>query len=225
MFVCRSLVLFAFILVVFLTPSLSMAANNNSILSSKPISRHNTSKLPRWEEILSLYVSEIHNTRHPNITKWQNFIQSIQGETKMRQMLEVNRWFKRFPYKQDNWVYNQNDCWATPAQFLTLGGDCEDYAIIKYVTLRKLGFPTKDLKISMVYNVYSGTDHAFLVVKHQGTEFILDNREKVTVSRYMKKRYKPHYAFNEKHVWTYNSPVIVKAMRRSSADQVLPGNR
>ena len=55
--------------------------------------------------------------------------------------------------------------------------------------------------------------------------YILDNREKLVVSRYMKNRYKPHYAFNENKVWVYDSPVIVQKMRKNKDGSVLTGNR
>ena len=208
----------------FSAPSPAFAARD-ILLDSAPTQKFSASKLSRWEEILSSHVSDIYNSQNPNIDTWNAFIETLEGEPKLRQILKVNAWFKQFPYKQDNWVYNQDDYWATPTEFLTYGGDCEDYAIIKYVTLRKLGFSPADMKIAIVYDVYSGTDHAFLTVKHEGAEFVLDNREKVAVSRYMKNRYKPHYAFNEKDMWTYASPVIVQKMRKSVGGAVLPGNR
>ena len=173
-------------------------AARDSLLDSAPTHQFPASTLPRWKDILSTHVSDIYNAQNPNIDKWQAFIQTLEGESKLRQILQVNAWFKQFSYKQDNWVYNQDDYWATPTEFLMHGGDCEDYAIIKYMTLRKLGFAPKDMKIAIVYDVYSGTDHAFLTVEHEGAEFVLDNREKVAVSRYMKNRYKPHYALMKK---------------------------
>lgn len=200
-------------------------ATPHTLLGSAPIEDFSASKLLRWQQILESSPSETYNMNIGHTQKWHQFINSLQNAPKLRQLLKVNLWFKQFPYKQDNWVYKEDDYWATPVEFLTKGGDCEDYAIIKYITLRKLGFPAQDMKIAMVYDVYSGTDHSFLVVKHEGAEFVLDNREKLVVSRYMKKRYKPHYAFNEDRVWMYDSPIMVQKMRQHLDGAILPGNR
>lgn len=200
-------------------------AASDSVLGSKAVQTFPASELPRWNFILQTHLLESSHTRSIKIQNWKNFIRSIQNDYKIRQLLKVNLWFKQFPYKQDNWVYKKDDYWATPAEFLEKGGDCEDYAIAKYMTLRQLGFPAKDMKIVMVYNAYSGTDHAFLVVNYDGAEFVLDNKEKLVVARYMKNRYKPYYAFNEEKVWAYDSPLVVQKIRRNNNGQILPGNR
>ena len=209
---------------IFTMPTASLAAPQDNVLSSAPIQKLSSSTLKRWQSILDNQISDTYNSKVSNVKIWQEFIHSIQDKTKLRQMMMVNQWFKQFPHKQDNWVYKESDYWASPTEFLTKGGDCEDYAIIKYVTLRKLGFSAQDLKIAIVYDVYSGTDHAFLTVKHEGAEFVLDNREKLVVARYMKNRYKPHYAFNEKDLWLYDSPTMARTIRKNQTG-TLPGNR
>lgn len=57
----------------------------------------------------------------------------------------------------------KSDHWATPKEFLTMGaGDCEDYAIIKYFTLLKLGFEKDKLFITLAYDTYTKRDHMVL---------------------------------------------------------------
>lgn len=209
----------------FIVVSFPVLADSNTLLDSVPVKQASISTLPQWQRILKSDVSETNNSQDKNVTAWKDFTQSIQGQPKLRQMMRVNIWFEKFNYKQDNLVYNQDDYWTTPVEFLTKGGDCEDYAIIKYMTLRHLGFPAKAMKIAMVYDAYSGTDHSFLVVENDGVEYVLDTREKLVVERYMKNRYKPHYAFNEDNVWIYNSPTMVQTMRKDGSGTVLPGNR
>lgn len=201
------------------------ASANDNILDSQPIKKFSSHDLPQWQDILKSDKTTIYNSNNSNVQNWTKLIRDLQGQPKLRQLLRVNLWFKQFSYKQDNLIYGEDDYWTTPLEFLTKGGDCEDFAIIKYMTLRQLGVPAKDMKIAIVYDVYSGTDHAFLVVKHDGAEFIMDNREKLVVARYMKTRYKPHYAFNENNAWAYNSPIVAKKMRQHSNREILPGNR
>lgn len=211
-------------LLCFIAPSPTWA-DSHAILGSNPIKRFPSSQLPQWQHILDTQLQESYNSQSTKVQKWNEFIESIQNKPKLRQLMRVNLWFKQFPYKQDNWIYDQDDYWTTPVEFLTKGGDCEDYAIIKYISLRKLGFAAEAMKIAMVYDIYSGTDHSFLIVNHDGTDFVLDSREKMVVARYMKTRYKPHYTFNENHVWTYDSPIMVQTIRKDKKGTVLSGNR
>ena len=220
-----------FIHLIILTLLLMMAASTiayaapDRLLRSPSKKIASTQSLEQWQRVLKNHRTQSISTTSPKYHAWQKFIKSIQHESKLRQMLKVNMWFEQFSYKQDNWVYSSDDYWATPLEFLERGGDCEDFAIIKYMSLKQLGFAPEDMKITIVYDVYSGTDHAFLVVYHNNAEFVLDNREKLSVSRYMKKRYKPYYAFNENSLWTYKKPLIARAMRKADEEAVLPGNR
>ncbi|HPF78064.1 MAG TPA: transglutaminase-like cysteine peptidase [Alphaproteobacteria bacterium] len=182
--------------------------------------------LPQWKRILEDYAFEGSIEPSQKYRAWKKFIASIENDPPIRQLLKVNLWFNGFPYKQDNWIYGEEDHWATPSEFLENGGDCEDYVIIKYLTLRRLGFPAKDMKIAMVYDVFSGTDHALLVVDLDGENYILDNRDNMTVAAHYTKRYKPHFVFNEENLWTYDSPVIARAKAQDNdAADIMPGNR
>ncbi|MCI5061094.1 MAG: transglutaminase-like cysteine peptidase [Alphaproteobacteria bacterium] len=181
--------------------------------------------LPQWQETLQQYQIERYTHQTRKSQNWAAFIDSLRDDSPIRQLLKVNLWFNGFPYKQDNWVYSANDHWASPAEFLENGGDCEDFSIIKYLTLRRLGFPANSMKIAIVYDIYSGTDHAFLVVEHGDEEYVLDNRENMTVASHYTERYKPYYAFNEEQIWAYEKPVIAKTIRKDMEETVLPGNR
>jgi predicted transglutaminase-like cysteine proteinase len=179
--------------------------------------------LPKWERIINFYEMANLTTPSSEYKNWWNVILSLRNDHPADQISKVNKWANKFPYKQDNWIYGRDDHWATPSEFLKNGGDCEDYAIIKYMTLRRLGLRADQMKITMVYDIYSGTDHAYLVVKYGGQSFILDSREDSTDPAIFKKRYKPHYAFNEKGIWTFKSPKIVIKARQGN--EVLPSNR
>lgn len=62
----------------------------------------------------------------------------------------VNRLANRVPAAGDLEHWGQDEYWATPAEFVASnGGDCEDYAIAKYVALRSAGVPAGNLR--MIY--------------------------------------------------------------------------
>ena len=55
------------------------------------------------------------------------------------------------PFVSDIQHWGKTDYWATPVEFLsTNGGDCEDYSIAKYFTLRTLGVADDKLRITYV---------------------------------------------------------------------------
>lgn len=75
-------------------------------------------------------------------------------------------------------MQKQEDYWATPKEFLITGyGDCEDYVIIKYFTLIKLGFDRDRLFLTTVHEKYIGGYHMVLsYFDEEGrSPLILDN--------------------------------------------------
>ena len=100
-----------------------------------------------------------------------------------RQKLElVNDFMNRTPFKTDQEHWGKVDYWATPVEFLsTNGGDCEDFSIAKYFTLRALGVADDKLQITYVKEtrVYN---EAHMVLAYFATPdaepLILDNINK-----------------------------------------------
>ena len=69
------------------------------------------------------------------------------------------------------------DRWSPPLEtFTTHRGDCEDYAIAKYVALRAAGVAPKDVKLVVVRNTDASENHAIVSVRLDGAWVTLDNR-------------------------------------------------
>jgi predicted transglutaminase-like cysteine proteinase len=69
------------------------------------------------------------------------------------------------------------DRWSAPLEtFTTRKGDCEDYAIAKYVALTEAGIAAEDVKLIIVHNTAANEDHAVAAVRLDGSWIILDNR-------------------------------------------------
>jgi predicted transglutaminase-like cysteine proteinase len=69
------------------------------------------------------------------------------------------------------------DRWSAPLDTFTTGlGDCEDYAIAKYVALQEAGIAADDVKLVIVRNLAAGEDHAVVAARLDGAWIILDNR-------------------------------------------------
>ena len=58
------------------------------------------------------------------------------------------------------------DRWSAPLATLTSGrGDCEDYAIAKYVALREAGVAEDDVRLVIVRDLANGEDHAVVAAR------------------------------------------------------------
>jgi predicted transglutaminase-like cysteine proteinase len=69
------------------------------------------------------------------------------------------------------------DHWSPPFETLRTGrGDCEDYAIVKYVALLQAGLPLGDVKIVIFRIPLRKEDHAAVAARVDGRWLILDNR-------------------------------------------------
>jgi predicted transglutaminase-like cysteine proteinase len=64
--------------------------------------------------------------------------------------------------------YGEIDVWSSPlVTFATGTGDCEDYAIAKFVALRQAGISPDDLRIVIMRDTIRGEDHAVRAQKIQ----------------------------------------------------------
>lgn len=97
---------------------------------------------------------------------------------KKKQLVKVNFYLNQLLPQYDDIMQKQEDYWATPKEFLIAGfGDCEDYVIIKYFTLIKLGFDKNKLFLTTVHEKYIGGYHMVLSYfdKEGESPLILDN--------------------------------------------------
>lgn len=97
----------------------------------------------------------------------------------LHKKLEVtNNTLNALPWMTDKAKYNAEDYWATPLETVALfGGDCEDMAIGKYVMLRMLGIPGKNLYLAYVKVRATGETHMVLVWLNdkRNESLVLDN--------------------------------------------------
>lgn len=138
---------------------------------------------------------------------WQAMIRKQADRPPLEQLDGVNRFLNNWRYKEDVANYGRRDYWATPLEFLLHSGDCEDYAITKYVTLRQLGFPAEDLRVVVVQDVVRDLAHAVLAVYLGDRVYILDNLTRSVVPQEEMTRYVPYYSINETTRWAHVTPV------------------
>jgi hypothetical protein len=93
--------------------------------------------------------------------------------------------------------HGKQDVWSSPlATFASGRGDCEDYAIAKYVALLETGFPVDDLRVTVVHDVRVRADHAVLTARLDGYWIVMDNiRTSLLEDRDVTWQYRPIAAF------------------------------
>ncbi|MGI9499631.1 MAG: transglutaminase-like cysteine peptidase, partial [Geminicoccaceae bacterium] len=85
-------------------------------------------------------------------------------------------------------------------------GDCEDYAIMKYVSLRQLGFEAEQMRLVVVRDVLRDLAHAVLAVHVDQEVFILDNLFQAVLPQHMVNQYLPYYSVNENARFSHLPP-------------------
>jgi predicted transglutaminase-like cysteine proteinase len=85
--------------------------------------------------------------------------------------------------KSDLAQWGVEDRWSAPLATLTSGsGDCEDYAIAKYVALTEAGVAVEDVRLIIVRDLAIDAAHAVVAVRLEGSWVMLDNRSQTLVN-------------------------------------------
>ncbi len=137
-------------------------------------------------------------------TLWKNLRRRIEGRPYLEMLRLVNCFWNQWPYRTDQEAYGGRDHWAAPDEFLVKSGDCEDYCIVKYYTLKALGVPVACMRIVVVIDAVSGAEHAILAVYGEDSEIhILDNLCDVVLPARSVRHYEPRFSVNEQHHWVH----------------------
>jgi predicted transglutaminase-like cysteine proteinase len=115
---------------------------------------------------------------------------------------EINRAVNLSIRPVSDWVqYGVEDFWAAPLATMSSGaGDCEDYAIVKYVALREAGVPEDDLHLVIVRDVKHQANHAVVAVRADDEWLILDNRTFIMLNADDARHYWPLFVLDARGV-------------------------
>jgi predicted transglutaminase-like cysteine proteinase len=138
-----------------------------------------------------------------HMTRWLTFLADIRALPAAEQLREINRYANEKDYVLDIENYLVEDYWAIPRQFFGNGGDCEDFAITKYFSLRWLGYPRDELRIVVVQDTNLRVPHAVLAVGRDADILILDNQVREVLPHARVVHYAPVYSINERSWWIH----------------------
>jgi predicted transglutaminase-like cysteine proteinase len=134
---------------------------------------------------------------------WKNTVATLRLLPALQQLREVNTRMNAHPYIPDYTGWGVEDFWETPFEFLKKSGDCEDYAIAKYLLLRAIGWPADRLRIAIVRDRNLNIGHAVLIAYLEGVTFVLDNQTGQILPEAQVHQYLPIYSVNEEGWWLH----------------------
>jgi predicted transglutaminase-like cysteine proteinase len=183
------------------------AVSQTYLFGSREIHSANLKMFPKWRGTLQRFEEELKSCETGQCRKkqWQSVIDGLRGKDLMTQLRELNTEMNDKRYITDPVNWNLPDYWATPFQFLRKNGDCEDYAISKYMALRDLGVAAEDMRIVVLNDLNLRIAHAVLAVYVNGKPYILDNQISKVVPATSIRHYQPVYSINENGWWLHRS--------------------
>ncbi len=188
------------------------AAASRGIFNSTEVRSGNLKPFPKWTKALERHIEErkgregscratTFNKCH--YQKWRQLIAGLRGKSAKAQLRAVNKYANQSRYVLDPVNWGVKDYWESPGQFFAKFGDCEDYAIIKFLTLRQLGFGNDQLRIVVLQDLDLRIAHAILAVYLKGKIYVLDNQMTLVVEDRRIRHYKPIFSLNEDTWWRH----------------------
>jgi predicted transglutaminase-like cysteine proteinase len=139
------------------------------------------------------------------VIDWQALIRENHNLPEQEKLNRVNAFFNaNVQFIDDQALWDKKDYWATPIETLSIGGgDCEDYAIAKYFTLKQLGVDENKLRLTYVKAVELNQAHMVLTYfeNKRAVPLVLDNL--IIEIKYATQRADliPVYSFNGSGLW------------------------
>jgi predicted transglutaminase-like cysteine proteinase len=153
-------------------------------------------------------------------TAWRDLINKGTTEDDWQRIHLANQFFNRqVAYQTDVEHWKKTDYWATPIESLGTGaGDCEDYAIAKYFTLRAMGVADEKLRLMYVRALSVNEPHMVLVYFESPQQYplVLDNMDPQIKSAQDRTDLRPVYSFNASGLWLAKANGLGRRVKDSS---------
>lgn len=191
----------------------STKLGDQALFGSKEFRADSLKGLPQWQRVLKQMreqragfvrcAAQAEACTTPIQKAWRGLVQKAKKLDRNAQIKAVNAFFNRIPYRLDSVVYGTSEYWATPAEFMSRSGDCEDFAIAKFFALRQLGFQGESLRVVILWDEIRNIGHSVLAVYRGEEILILDNLSELVVTHQRYKHYIPQYSMNETTRWAH----------------------
>ncbi len=135
---------------------------------------------------------------------WRQIVDMLTPLDLRAKIEAVNSLVNRYPYTPSAANWSQPNYWETPFEFLAKSGQCQDYAITKFMLLRAAGVPNELLRVVVLRDRRLGLDHAVTVAYIGGEALMLDNQIPDVVPVSSIHHYQPYYSINESGWWLHD---------------------
>ncbi|MET0071557.1 MAG: transglutaminase-like cysteine peptidase [Candidatus Thiodiazotropha sp.] len=142
------------------------------------------------------------------VASWHRLMEQGDQLDEVEKLRRVNDFFNQIPYQSDAELWGKEDYWATPLELLVHeGGDCEDYSIAKYFTLKEMGVAEDKLRIMYVKSIKLNQSHMVLTYYPDPSSIpkVLDNLNPQLLSASNRLDLTPVYSFNADGLWLAKS--------------------
>ena len=160
------------------------------------------------------------------VQQWRILIDQTRSLPESEKVKRINEFINQhIAFRDDQELWGQADYWATPLETLGRGaGDCEDFTIAKYVTLKLLGIPIERMRLiyvrAQIGGPHSRVSQAHMVLGYYpkpGDEpMILDNLVTDIYPASRRDDLTPVFSFNSEGLWVGQSPTGSAATARLS---------
>ncbi|MGF1735102.1 transglutaminase-like cysteine peptidase [Photobacterium satsumensis] len=138
------------------------------------------------------------------VTAWRQLLKASSQQDELVQLKQINDFFNQLQFLDDIDVWGKEDYWATPLEFLGAGaGDCEEFSIAKYLSLRELG--VEDEKLRLIYVKALTLNQFHMVLAYYPTPsavpLLLDNLSPDILQASQRPDLQPIYSFNGSKLW------------------------
>lgn len=150
-------------------------------------------------------------TRVALLNDWMAEIEAAKPLAEAAKLRRINDFInRRISFENDISVWEQSDYWATPLETIGQGaGDCEDFAIIKYVALRLAGVANTKLRLiyvkARVNGPYGPVPIAHMVLAYYASPnaepAVLDNLNPVILPASKRPDLQPVFSFNSEAIF------------------------
>lgn len=139
---------------------------------------------------------------------WQTLIRDHSSTSDLDKMEKTNTFFNQMQFVDDSIQWQKKDYWATPVEFLSSGGgDCEDFSLAKYFTLKALGVAEEKLNLTYVKALQLNQAHMVLTYYStpEAVPLVLDNLVATIQPATKRRDLLPVYSFNGLGLWLAKS--------------------
>jgi predicted transglutaminase-like cysteine proteinase len=160
------------------------------------------------KQVLANIEQEYGDYARRRVSFWKELITGNRHIDEREKLRLVNDFFNQLAFVNDIDHWGLEDYWATPLQMLASnGGDCEDFSIAKYFTLREMGIPAERMRLTYVKAVELNQAHMVLTyfASPESDPLVLDNLDTEIRPASDRKDLLPVYSFNGNGLWLAKS--------------------